>query len=41
MIKGLIYTQTKLAKDEAAKIKASMQSEVMREVLVEALDIGS
>jgi hypothetical protein len=41
MIKGLIYTQTKLTQDEATKIKASMQSGVMREVFVEALDIGS
>lgn len=40
-IRGLIFTSKQLAKQEATAIKALMQSDVMREVLVEALDIGT
>lgn len=40
-IRDLIFTQNKLQQEQVTQIKASMQSDVMREVLVEALDIGT
>ena len=40
-IRDLIFTQKQLQQEQVTQIKASMQSDVMREVLVEALDIGT
>ena len=40
-IRDLIFAQKQLTKEQATSIKALMQSDVMREVLVEALDVGT